>query len=259
MRKIIFFALLLATAGSAMAKGDKAIYKDKTIETPNVDIYIVNAAATEGYTKFKIKINNKSNESLVLKTQDLIFVIGGKEYKPTSEKTLVIGPSSEDYKVVDLKGSGFVVDKYSIKINCLYRVKAEGKPIRVPDFKLPASANDFTIGGFKCSMSKQVRKTDVTEVSFDCNYTGAKLGLVNPSKVSLKMPNGRIYANMHQGRPLMLAKGETDHIALVWKRIPVSDGDMQFVDMYIQFGEAFAEAKLEKMADMVVEMEKDGK
>jgi hypothetical protein len=81
--------------------------------------------------------------------------------------------------------------------------------------------------------------------------------MVDPAKVSLKMPNGRVYANMRHGMPIMLAKGETDDIKLVWKKIPLSDGDMQFVDMYIQFGEAISEAKLEKMADMVVDMERD--
>lgn len=257
MRKALFLALLFAAYVSAFAKGDKAFYKDKIVETSDVSITIVGAVATEGYTKFKIKIQNKSTDALVLKTQDILFVIGGKEYKPTSEKTLVIGPASEESKVVDLKGAGFVVDKYSIKINCLYRAKPEGKAIKVPDFKLPASANDFTIGGFKCTMTKQVRKTDVTEVSFDCSYTGAKLGMVDPSKISLKMPNGRVYANMHHGRPLMLNKGETDDIKLVWKKIPVSDGDMQFVDMYIQFGEGFYEGKLGKIADTIIEMEKD--
>lgn len=257
MRKPFLFVLMFATICSAMARGDKATYKDKTIEKTDVTINIISAVATDGYTKFKIMIKNKSNEAMVLKTQDLIFVIGGKEYKPTSEKTLVIGPSSEDYKIVDLKGGGFVVDKYSIKINCLYRAKADGRTMKVPDFKLPASANDFTVGGFKCTMIKQVRRTDVTEVSFDCNYTGGKLGMVNPGKVSLKMPNGRVYANMYHSKELMLEKGETDVIKLVWKKIPVSDGDMQFVDMNIQFGDAFSEAKLEKMAEMLVEMERD--
>lgn len=258
MKKIIILALMIsAVVGSAMAKGGKIAYKDMTIEKPDLTIYVVGAVSTESYTKFKIKINNKSNEAMVLKTQDLIFVIGGKEYKPTSENTLVIGPSTEDYKVVDLKGSGFVVDNYSVKINCLYRAKNDGSALKVPDFKLPASANDFTVGGFKCMMTRQVRKTDVTEVFFSCNYTGGKLGLVNPAKVSLKMPNGRVYANMYHLKPLMLEKGETDEIKLVWKKIPVSDGDMQFVDMNIQFGEAFSEAKLEKMAEVVVEMVKD--
>jgi len=258
MRNILLL-LLLVSASSAMAKGDKASYKDKTVENKDYDIHIVDAVATEAYTKFKIKINNKTNETMVLKTQDIIFIIGGKEYHPTAEKTLTIGPSSEESKVVDLKGAGFVIDKYSIKIACLYRARVEGKALSVPDFKLPASANDFTVGGFKCTMTKQVRKTDVTEVFFDCNYTGAKIGLVNPSKAALKMPNGRVYANMHRGHPLMLSKGESGEIKLVWKKIPVSDGDMQFVDMHIQFGEAFAEARLDKVPDTIIDIERDSK
>lgn len=257
MKYILILLLSLTVATTVSARGETAKYKDKTAINKDYDIYITNAVATPDYTKFKIVINNKSSNTLVLKTQDIIFVINGQEYKPTSERILTIGPNREEYKIVDLKGAGFIVDKYAVKVSCLYKVRTDSKALSVPDFKLPASANDFTAGDFKCKLIKQVRRTDVTEVSFDCVYTGEKVGMINPYKGSLKMPNGRIYANMHNGRQLILYKGESYRIDFVWKRIPVSDGDMQFVDMYIQFGETFAEAKLDKLPDAVLEMERD--
>ena len=258
MKRLLTLIFTLTMITTAMAKGDKVMYKDKTIETPDVSISIENAVATEAYSKFKIRIKNKTNDVLVFKPQELVFVIDGKEYSAIQEKTLTIGPSDEGTKVVDLKGGGFTVNNYSLKVGSIYKAKAIGSPLSVPNFKLPASANDFTIGGFKCTMKKQVRRTDVTEVSFDCNYTGSHIGFVNPGKISLKMPNGREYANMHHSRhPLMLAKGETDDFALVWKKIPVSDGDMQFVDMQILFGQAFTEASLIKLSEQVIQMEKE--
>lgn len=256
MRYLILTALLALTA-TADARGDKVKYKDQSADMGDASIRIVDAVATDAYTKFKIRVANKGSETMVLKAQDIIFVVNGKEYKPASEKPLTIGPGGEESRVVNVEGPGMTVDKYSVRIGSLYKVKTDGGPVRVPDFKLPASANDFTAGGFKCTLTRQVRKTDVTEIVFDCYYSGSKLGLVDPGKVSLKMPNGKTYANGHRSRPLTLEKGQKDDFKLVWKNVPVSDGDMQFAEMYIQFGDAFADAHLEKMAEQTIEMEKE--
>lgn len=259
---MIITALMLAIFGAASAgpnpgKG-KVFYKDQTIDAPEYTITIVGAVAVEDYTKFKIKVKNKSTDILIFKPQQVVFVIDGKEYTASQEKTMTIAPSDDASKVIDLKGPNFMVDKYTLKINSVFRAKPIGAALSVPNFKLPAAKNDFTAGNFKCSLKKQVRKTDVTDIAFDCNYSGSKLGLVDPGKVSLRMPNGREYANMHSTkRPLLLEGGSTDDFSLVWKKIPVSDGDMQFVDMQILFGEAFQEVALDKLTDQTVTMEVD--
>jgi hypothetical protein len=262
MKKMIFCTMMLAFWGAVIAapnpgKG-KVFYKDQTIDAPEYSITIVGAVAVDDYTKFKIKIRNKSTDILVLKPQQIVFVINGKEYTASQEKTMTIAPSDDASRVVDLKGPNFMVDKYTLKINSVFRAKPLGAALTVPNFKLPAASNDFTIGNFKCTLKRQVRKTDVTDIAFDCSYSGSKLGLVDPSKASLRMPNGREYANMHNTkRPLLLEGGTNDDFVLVWKKIPVSDGDMQFVDMQILFGEMFKEVALEKLADQTVNMEAD--
>ncbi|MBS1623862.1 MAG: hypothetical protein JSS76_18415 [Bacteroidetes bacterium] len=255
--KYYILASLLALSTLADAKGDKVKYKDQSADMGDASIRIVDAVATDAYTKFKIRVANKGSETMVLKAQDIVFVVNGKEYKPASEKPLTIGPGGEESRVVNVEGPGLATDKYSVRIGSLYKVKTDGGALHVPDFKLPASSNDFTAGGFKCTLAKQVRKTDVTEIVFDCYYSGSKLGLVDPGKISLKMPNGKTYANGHRSRPLTLDKGQKDDFKLVWKNIPVSDGDMQFAEMYIQFGDAFADAHLEPVAAQTIEMVKE--
>lgn len=255
--RYLFLVAVLALTSVADGRGDKVKYKDQSADMGDASIRIVDAVATEAYTKFKIRVANKGSEPMVLKAQDIVFVVNGREYKPASEKPLTIGPGGEESRVVNVEGPGLATDKYSVRIASLYKVKTDGGALHVPDFKLPASANDFTAGGFKCTLTKQVRKTDVTEVVFDCYYSGSKLGLIDPGKVSLKMPNGKIYANGHHSRPLILDKGQKDDFKLVWKNIPVSDGDMQFAEMYIQFGDAFSDAHLEKVAEQTIEMTRE--
>ena len=258
MRYLLYTLLLLTLATTATAAGKaKVFYKNQTVETADISISIEGAVAVDAYTKFKIRVKNKTNDILIFKPQDIVFVIDGKDYTASSEKTKTIAASDEVSEVIDLKGTTFMVNSYTLKIGSIYRAKHASK-VTVPDFKLPAANNDFTVGGFKCMLKKQTRNTQVTDVNFECNYTGSKLGLVDPSKVSLKMPNGREYANMHgQRHPLLLNKGETDDFTLVWKKIGVKDGDMQFVDMYIEWKEAFTEVSLDKMPEQVVKMEAD--
>ena len=258
MKSILYTLLLISVATVATAAGKaKVFYKDQTVETADVTITIEGAVAVDAYTKFKIKIKNKTNDILVFKPQEIVFVIDGKDYTASGEKTKTIAASDEASEVIDLKGTTFMVNSYSLKIGSVYRAVPTNQ-VTVPDFKLPASNNDFTAGGFKCMLKKQTRTTQVTEVHFDCNYTGGKIGLVDPAKVSLKMPNGREYANMHgQRHPLLLNKGETDDFTLAWKKIGVRDGDMQFVDMNIEWKEAMSEVSLKKMPEQVVKMEAD--
>ena len=258
MKKIFQLLLVLSITVSTHAHGkEKVFFKNQTIETADATISIMDAVSEKAYTKLKIRIKNKTSDILVFKPQEIVFVIDGKEYTASSEKTKIIAPSDEASEVIDLKGNTFRVYAYTLKIGSLYRAVLANQ-VAVPDFKLPAPNNDFTVGGFKCMLKKQIRTTQFTEVAFECNYTGSKMGVVDPGKVSLKMPNGREYANMHgERRPLLLDKGEADGFTLVWKRIGVKDGDMQFVDMNIIWKEAISEVNLTKMPEQVVKMEED--
>src|ERR1044072_1931404 len=109
MKKLLlaFAAItIMANMGLAQKKYDKLVYKEVKNEGSDVDITIQNAVSTEGETKFKIKINNKTDDYIIYKPAESKFVINGKEYAVT-EKQIIIDPNGSDFKIINLKGEGY--------------------------------------------------------------------------------------------------------------------------------------------------------
>lgn len=255
-----------AIAQKKEVKYDKMYYKNLTKETNDITITVDNAVSTDGETKFKLKIENKTGNFLIYKPEESKFIVNGKELK-SKEKVLVIKPNSSDFRIINLKGDKFnSVKTYSFVMEGLYSVSPDSKGITAPDFKLPPSTNDFNAGSFKCSMTKLYKESDATDVKFKCAYNGSKIGFIDPSKVAVKMPDGNEYAALKQGGgllggssgPIMLLKGEDDSFNLKWDRMEGGRKmDMQKVEMIILWRETFSESSPIKMNAETLVMEFD--
>jgi hypothetical protein len=268
-KTIILFTAITSVIGTALAQKEvhyaKLYYKDTKVENPDVTITVDNAVSTEGETKMKLKITNKTNNFIIYKPEESTFVINGKESK-AKEKWLIISPNESDFRIVNLKGPEYnKVKNYSFKVDGLYKVIMDKKTIAAPEFKLPPSQNDFKAGNdFSCSLKKLSKETDKTEAKFSCQYTGDKIGFVFPSKTAVKMPDGNDYASkVHSGLlsksgPLILMKGNDDSFNLEWDRMQGGKTmDMQKVEMIIKWNDAFAEGSPEKMKSETIQLEFD--
>lgn len=252
--------------GQKEVKYSKMYYKNLTKETDNITITVDNAVSTDGETKFKLKIENKTGNFLIYKPEESKFIVNGKEMK-SKEKVLIIKPNSADFRIINLKGDKFnSVKTYSFVMEGLYSVSPDSKGIAAPDFKLPPSINDFSAGSFKCSMTKIYKESDATDVKFKCAYNGSKIGFIDPSKVAVKMPDGNDYAAAKQGGgllggssgPIMLMKGQDDSFNLKWDRMEGGRKmDMQKVEMTILWRECFSESSPIKMNPETLVMEFD--
>lgn len=246
-------------------KFQKLYYKDVTKEIGDVSFNVDNAVSTDGETKFKLKITNKSANFIIYKPTESKFVINGKESKP-SEKNIVINPNSSSFVTINLKGTGYNdVKNYSYVIDGLYSVTTSGDVVKTDNFKLPPAKNDFKTGDFTCTMTGLVKETGKTEVKFKCAYNGNKVGIINGSKASIKMPDGNEYANAKKPglldsktREVMLMKGDEETVTLKWDRFEGGKKmDMQKVVMEIVWNETFSESPLVKEKGDTIELEFD--
>lgn len=226
----------------------KIFYKEQTIENNDLKISISDAVATAAGIKFRLRIYNKTNEYIIYKPSESIFKIGGKDHNPV-EEWLVIRPNDDDSKVIDLKGPDYIVaGNFNFVMEGLYKFSTNSKGVSAPDFKLPASQNDFKAGGFDVGLMKSKQETARTDAVFNVKYVGDKVGIFEPNKVAMKMPDGKEYANHFSDRkPVIFAKGKENKIAVAWKDIPTSSGDMQKVEMTILWRDAFKEITPDKM------------
>ncbi len=267
MKKTFATALAICVISASFAQ-DKIYYKNATAENGDFSITIDNAVSTKVETKCKVKITNKTADFLILKPEECIFTINGKEMK-CSEKTLIIQPNSSDFRVMNLKAEDLnKVKDYNFTVGGIYKVSTSGTALNAPDFKLPPSTNDFKAGDFSCSMSSLSKETDKTSVKFKCAYNGAKVGFINPTKAAVKMPNDAERANektnassvLTKGKSdiLMLMKGDSENITLEWNRMQGGKStDMQKVDMTILWRDCFTEAVPEKLKSETLELKYD--
>lgn len=262
MKNILLAVLCLSSFASLSQKNAKEIkyekiyYKDTKFETTDLLVSFVDAVSTDGEIKFKIRITNKSGDFIMYKPEESKFIIEGKETNP-SEKWVVVEPYGSASRVINLKGPNYnKVKNYSFALEGLYRIPNNSKGIAVPDFRLPASQNQFTAGNFSCTMAKLNKETDKTSVKFKCTYTGDQIGIIYPSRIAVRMPDGKDYATIHgNAKAILLYKGEDDAFVAEWNRMEGGAAmDMQKVEMMIKWNETFTENSTQKINGTTVEL-----
>lgn len=267
MKNILtLFLCLCATAVFSQKKEkeikyDKIYYNESKFESNDIIITLVDAVSTDGETKFKLRITNKSGDFILLKPEESKFIIDRKETN-AAERWVVVDPFGSSSRVINLKGKGYNnVKQYSFSLDGLYRIPNNNKGIPVPDFRLPVSQNQFSAGNFNCTLSKVVKETDMTEVKFKCTYTGDKVGIVYPSRISVKMPDGNDYATAHTAdKPILIYKGETESFVTGWNRMQGGAAmDMQKVEMLIKWNDSFTENEIQKIPGTIMELTFDEK
>lgn len=271
MKNLLLVASIALVSNIALAQKDKEVkyeklfYKDLTKETNDVIITVDNAVSTEGETKFKLKITNKTADYIIYKPEESKFTINGQTVQP-KEKWLVIKPNESDFRVINIKGTGYnSVKSYDFVLDGLYTVALNGETIKTADFKLPASANEFTTGNFKCTLLNSSKETDKTEVKFQCAYNGSKVGVIQPTRAAVKMPDGEEYANakksgglFSKSNEIILMKGQDETYTLKWDRMEGGKKmDMQKVEMNIVWHATFSEVPAVKLNAETLKMEFD--
>lgn len=266
MKQAIFLIAAIGFFSFAMAqkKGnedvyEKIFYKDFTIETGGIIVTVVDAFSNDVETKFKLRITNKTNDYILYKPSESKFVIDGKEMKP-DEKWLMIQPDDNASRVINIKGSTYnTIKNYSFVMDGLYKIIMDEKGAAAPDFKLPPAQNDFKAGNFSCNLLKLKKETHEVNAKFTCKYSGDKIGFFNPSKTAVKMPDGNEYANANKkNKTTVLMKGDDDDFTLNWERMQGGKAmDMQMVEMFILWRNAFTEGTPEKMKTETLPMEFD--
>jgi hypothetical protein len=242
MKKIIIAIMALACCTAIQAQNYKRVfYKNQTVENKDIRIIIDDAVATDGGIKFKIKIKNLTNDYIIYKPSESAFKIDGKSINP-NEKWMIISPNDDDSHVIDLKGPNYKkAADFEFVLDGVYKASSNAKGVVAPDFKLPASQNEFKAGDFTITLEKAKKETARTDAKFNVKYTGSKIAIFEPNKVAMKMPDGKEYANYHSDKKAQLLNTDDVSFTVAWKDIPKTSGDMQFAEMIILWRDAFKE------------------
>ncbi len=262
--KHLFLATALLVGMNSFAQKEKEkkpkddakyVYTDATVETDDYKVYIIDAVAVGGQAKFKIKVFNKTNDFLLVKPSEFTYVAGDKKVN-SRDKTFTVPPNDEEIEVIDFKGSEMQAETFTIEMPGIYKASAGGKASTAPNFDIPASKNEFTAGNFSCTLKKADATTAKTVGRFECVYTGDGVGIINPNKAVLVMPNGVDNPNSKKAKTIILEKAKNDDFTVVFNEVKDA-GDMQKKAVAIKWMETFRESKLLKLNPSKIILIKD--
>jgi len=261
MKKVVFVVASVCLALSytqAQKKYERIMYTESSVETDEMTVTGKSAVSMAEYTKFNLKIANKSDEFILFKPAESKLIVNGKDYIP-KEKPLEVPPTETDNRVVDIKGSEFMVNSYSYEISGLYKLSTTTQSVEAADFQLPPSINEFKVGGFTCNMKDLNKETDKTKVKFECRYTGKKIGVIHPGRAAIKLPDGSEIANAKSSQaPIIIEKGESKEITLYWNRMQGGKAtDMQKIKLMIVWRDTFIDADPVKLKPVTLDFKID--
>ncbi len=240
--KIKLLTLFLSTFVLNIFAQDKIYYPNQSISGDNFTIEISNIVGLASEIKFKLEIDNKSNEYLLLDASRCIFTVNGEKVVPR-DKFFIIEPYKKRSKTILALGKGYnKVREFSFELNGLQKITDINEIKGIEAFNLPPSSNDFNANDFKINLKNFSKETNETTSKYNVQYTGQKIGFVNPSKISVLMPDGNTYANAKKSDTFILFPGESGSFSANWDRMPGGKvTDMQKVVMSINFNNVFSE------------------
>ncbi|MGV3610590.1 MAG: hypothetical protein ACO1N0_06565 [Fluviicola sp.] len=243
----------MALSGTVFGQYAKVFYKDTTFETADYKVEIDNVVALAGEVKFRMNIVNKTNDWMLYNSDESKIELGGNSLD-TKDKYILIAPNDSKRKVMRAVGSKLNDARaFNFVLDGFYKVAL--KPaVATPIFRLPASNNEFVAGNFKITLANSVKETARTDVKFKVTYTGEGLAFISPSKVSVEMPDGNLYATSRSKADVFaMKKGDTESFQASWERMEGgSKMDMQLVEMLIHFNGVFQESNQTKFNKVVV-------
>lgn len=243
MKTLVTLILLLPLGlSTAFGQYEKIFFKDTTLSTKVYQASFSDIVANKTEVKFKLQLKNLSKEWLVYRAQEGKFLLDGKEYG-ANEHLLVVGPGEEKSRVIrttfsdPTKLRAFSFSLKGISFGNLKAVKIE------ESFKLPAVTNELSDPPVLINLLKASKTTGKTDVKFSVKNMGSNVLLGFPSRVTVKMPDGKSYATENKKDSyFIIDTNETEDLSAQWLRMPGgAENDMQLVDMYIEFNEVFQE------------------
>lgn len=257
---ILLLSLALLSIGVLVAQkkvDDKHENHFKEIPVISTDHYKIEFKDSHCQKEFIVAnaiITSTTEDILLFDLGGVKFVTESGEHKNNKSKEVQVNPFETN--TVTLKvdgGTDFHVENFKLIIENVSRVPITGNKQTADDFSLPPRNNNVQIGNFSCEVSKLTKKTDNMEVKFNTRYTGDKVGIVDQRRIAVKFPNGNEYANVRKASKLkklitgndisIYRKGDKGSF-LVQSEEHKMDGDMQFIELWLVWNDAFVESEM---------------
>ena len=263
--QLFTFVLLFLTVTIGFAQKEKKVSPkhENHFQLPSVAGDGYKATMTDAFSKLEmlnsnVQIENLSADYLVWKREQTELIFPTNTYK--AEKSLYfIKPGKKITKSLNHEGgSGYHADKFTIKIDGVYRLPIDGESVAAPDFQLPVTRQTVEASPFLISVKGNVKQeSSETVAAFKITYNGSKFGLVRQNRLVCRIPNGDEYPSDNTDFDVeVLAPGESCTVKAVFN-IPRHVLDMQYSVLNVVWKDSFQESDIKPLRPVMLEMELD--
>ena len=216
MKQLISILLLtsLLSFSQKKIKYKTVYFEDNTVETPNAKVSFLDVIAEDNLITGTLKVENHTGKILLVKPEECSYTI------PTGEafskkKWLVIAPRQAESKTIDVKGENIKTKETVFKIGGFYICNSSEIAVAA-NATLPPE-KELTVGSFKLELVDWIKDGPETRIRYIITYTGDKVGLLNPSLVTVKAATGEEYTNQKDdGETLSFHKKESYTVDFVF-------------------------------------------
>lgn len=162
------------------------------VATPNARVSLLDLVAEDNLVTGTLKIENQTGKTLVIKPEECSYTL------PTGEafskkKWIVIAPRKNESKSIDIKGENMKTKESVFKIGGFYICNSSEIAV-APNAVLPPE-KEITVGNFKLDLVDWNQSGPEMRVRYIITYMGDKVGLLDPSLVTVKAISGEEYQN----------------------------------------------------------------
>lgn len=195
IKQFIPVFLLLTSLASFSQKKIKyktVYFGDNTVETPNAKVSLLDVIAEDNLITGTLKIENHTGKILLVKPEECSYTTPvGEAF--SKKKWLIIAPKQSESKTIDIKGENIKTKETVFKIGGFYICNSSDIAV-APNAVLPPES-EISVGNFKLQLVDWVKDGPETRVRYVITYVGDKVGLLDPSLVTMKATTGEEYKN----------------------------------------------------------------
>ncbi len=219
-------------------KYKKVYFEDNSIETPNAKVSFIDAVSEDNLITGSLRIENHTAKALLIKSDECSYAM------PTGEvfsknKWMVIAPHQNESKSIEVKGENLKTKETVFKIGGFYICNSSEIAV-VANAPLPPE-KELMVGNFKLDLVDWNKDGAEIIVRYTIKYMGEKVGLLDPSLVTIKATTGEEYKNQKDNEALLsFHKKEVYTVDFVF----VNDSKKK---NFILWNKAFSEGLPEKL------------
>ena len=248
----ILTSLVLVSSPAAQAQTSTAkrlAMAELAVENATVRVEMKDIVSDAEFCKLRFKVVNKGDGFVFVDPNKFKVMLGGKAMV-FAEKAFVLGPHDEASRTLNVMGEGgYRSEQLAIDFaDGFQTATAKGEVAALEDFSLPAAKNQVSSGAFTVNLRGLDQQTKKTVAKFSVTYGGISVGIVDPSKIGVRIPAGQTFANLlSKSKPNLIEGGGSDNFEVV-AEIPAKVVDMQFTTLTVVWNDAMVESHKQPLA-----------